>query len=304
VLGALRAGATAVLADSPSPEEVFPLVAAERVTLTTLMPAFLPVWMETAPLFEADLRGVVIEVGGARLEPELATMVEPAIGATLTRWFGTAEGLLCFTRPGQPADRRLTTEGTPLSAGDELRVVDDDGLPVPPGAVGELVVRGPYTIRGYYRAPEYNRHAFTADGCYRTGDLVRFTDEGDLVVVGRSKDVVNRGGEKVPTGEVEGELTAHPGVRDAAVLAVPDRNLGEKTCAFVVPTDGVAPNRDELRAFLLGRGLAEYKVPDRVEQVAALPRTPIGKIDKNALRDRLQHAAVDGEAVVEREAGP
>jgi 2,3-dihydroxybenzoate-AMP ligase len=80
------------------------------------------------------------------------------------------------------------------------------------------------------------------------------------------------------------------------IVREPEKNLGEKTCAFVVPTDGVAPDRDELRAFLLGRGLAEYKVPDRVEQIVALPRTPIGKIDKNALRDRLPHAAADGEA--------
>lgn len=291
VLGALRAGATAVLADSPSPDEVFPLVAAEGVTLTTLMPAFLPVWMETVGLVGADLSRLVIEVGGARLDPDVAQRVEPVLGATLTRWFGTAEGLLCFTRPGLPTRRRVGAEGYPLSAADELRVLGSDDRDVAPGEAGELVVRGPYTIRGYYRAPDYNRTAFTADGFYRTGDLVRFDRDGDLVVTGRIKDVVNRGGEKVPTGEVEAALTAHPGVRDVAVVAILDPNLGEKSCAFVVPTGDSGPDRDELRTFLLGRGLAEYKAPDRVELVAALPWTQLGKVDKNALRDSLAQTA-------------
>jgi 2,3-dihydroxybenzoate-AMP ligase len=287
VLGALRAGGTAVLADSPSPEEVFPLISSERVTLTTLMPVFLPLWTETAPLFGVELSGVVIEVGGARLEPEVAARVEPAIGARLTRWFGTAEGLLSFTRPGDPLEDRVGTEGRPLSPGDEVRVVDDQGADVPPGEVGEMIVQGPYTIRGYYRAPEYNATAFTPEGFYRTGDLVRFTPGGTLVVAGRIKDVVNRGGEKVPTGEVEDELKTHPAVRDAAVLALPDRNLGEKTCAVLVAEAGQVPGRDELREFLISRGLAEYKVPDRVEAVDLLPRTPIGKVDKKALRAAL-----------------
>jgi 2,3-dihydroxybenzoate-AMP ligase len=287
VLGALRAGGTAVLADSPSPEEVFPLISAERVTLTTLMPAFLPLWTETAPLFGVDLSEVVIEVGGARLEPEVAARVEPAIGARLTRWFGTAEGFLSFTRPGDPLEDRVGTEGRPLSPGDEVRVVDEQGVDVPPGEIGEMIVQGPYTIRGYYRAAGYNATAFTPEGFYRTGDLVRFAPGGTLVVAGRIKDVVNRGGEKVPTGEVEDELKTHPGVRDAAVLALPDRNLGEKTCAVLVAEAGQVPSRDELREFLIGRGLAEYKVPDRVEAVDLLPRTPIGKVDKNALRAAL-----------------
>jgi 2,3-dihydroxybenzoate-AMP ligase len=286
ILGALRVGAKAVLAASPAPDEVFPLIAAEGVTLTTLMPAFLPLWMESADLFDVDLSRLVIEVGGAVLPPDLARQVEPALRCTLTRWFGMAEGLLCFTRIDDPAEVRWTTEGRPLSAADEIRVVDGDGLDVPPGGTGELLTRGPYTLRGYYRADAYNARTFTPDGFYRTGDLVRMTGDGNLVVEGRIKDVVNRGGEKVPAAEVEEHLRAHPKVADAAVVAVPDPTLGEKSCAFVIASHQ-PPTLGELREFLTGRGLADFKLPDRLVLTDRFPHTAVGKVHKAALRDTL-----------------
>ncbi|MDM4718667.1 AMP-binding protein [Micromonospora sp. WMMA1363] len=286
VLGALRAGGRAVLAASPAPDEVFPLVSTESVTLTTLMPALLPVWVETAGIFGADLSRLVIEVGGATLSPEVARRVRPATGATLTHWFGMAEGVLCFTRPDDGDEVAATTQGTPLSPADELRVVDDTDRDVAAGEVGELLARGPCTLRGYYAVPEHNRTVFTADGFLRTGDLVRRDTEGRLVVVGRIKDVINRGGEKVSVDEVEAHLLAHPAVRTAAVVPVPDSRLGEKTCAVVVARDA-PPSLAEVRAFLRERGLAEFKLPDWLHVTAALPYTPVGKIDRRALaRDR------------------
>ncbi|MEH1123269.1 (2,3-dihydroxybenzoyl)adenylate synthase [Micromonospora sp. CPCC 206061] len=286
VLGALWAGGRVVLAGSPSPDEVFPLIAREGVTLTTLMPSFLKLWSEMAPVLEADLSGLVVEVGGARLSPQDAALVGPALGCTLTRWFGMAEGVLSFTRLDDSEDVRVTTEGHPLSPADEFRVVDEDDRDVAPGQEGQLLVRGPCTLRGYYRAPEYNARTFTEDGFLRTGDLVRRTPEGRLVVTGRMRDVVNRAGEKVPAEEVEGFLAAHPRVRDAAVVGLPDPVLGERTCAVVVP-EGQPPTLAEVREFLIGQGLAEYKLPDRVETSSVLPRTTLGKLDKRALRAAL-----------------
>jgi 2,3-dihydroxybenzoate-AMP ligase len=285
ILGALLVGGTAVLASSAAPDEAFPLIAREGVTLTTVMPAFLPLWMDTVDLFDVgdQLRRLVVEVGGAPLAPELARQVEPALGCTLTRWFGMAEGLLSFTRVDDPAEVRYATEGRPLSPADEVRIVGADGHDAPPGEVGELLTRGPYTIRGYYRADEYNARVFTPDGFYCTGDLARLSD-GHLVIEGRLRDVVNRGGEKVPSAEVEEHLRAHPAVKDAAVVAVPDRALGEKTCAVVVPAGEQPPTLAGLRDFLAGRGLAGYKLPDRLELTGAFPLTPVGKVDKAALR--------------------
>jgi 2,3-dihydroxybenzoate-AMP ligase len=171
---------------------------------------------------------------------------------------------------------------------------------VPPGEPGELHTRGPYTLRGYFRAAAYNRNAFTADGFYRTGDVVRATPTGHLVVEGRVRDVINRGGEKISAEEVEDHLLAHAGVRNVAVIATPDAVLGERTCAVVVPAEH-PPSLADLAAFLRARGLAEYKIPDRLEVVDALPGTGVGKVDKRALAAAVRARA---EASVLQSADP
>jgi 2,3-dihydroxybenzoate-AMP ligase len=283
VLGTLRAGGTVVLSPTPSPDDAFGLLVAERVTVTTLMPPLLALWTELAPVLEVDLTPVLLQVGGANLAPQVARQVQ-ALGCRLTHWFGMAEGVLCYTRLDDPPEVVAHTQGRPLAAADEYRVVDERGRDVPPGELGELLVRGPCTLRGYYRAPEYNRTAFTPDGFLRTGDLVRITGAGNLVVAGRSKDVINRGGEKIGAAELEEHVAAHPRVRGCAVVPVPDPTLGEKTCAFVVPR-GEPVGLAELREFLTGRGLAGYKLPDRIAYLDTLPRTNLGKIDKQALRE-------------------
>ncbi len=281
-LGALWVGGRAVLASSPAPDEVFPLIAQEKVTLTTLMPAVLSLWTDTAELFNADLSGLTIEVGGAVLAPELGRKVRPALGATLTHWFGMAEGILCFTRRDDGDEVAATTQGTPMCEGDELLIVDEDDKPLPAGETGQLLVRGPCVLRGYYNVEEHNKTVFTADGFLRTGDLAKLTAEGRLVITGRIKDVINRGGEKVSADEVESHLIAHPNVRGAAVLPLADRRLGEKICAVIVAR-GEPPTLAELRELLRQRGLADFKLPDRLEIVESLPQTNVGKIDKRKL---------------------
>lgn len=129
-----------------------------------------------------------------------------------------AEGLLCFTPLDSPQLEVFETQGLPLTEADEIRIVDTDDRPVAPGEVGELLVRGPYTIRGYYRAEEQNLRAFTADGFYRSGDLVRRSPQGHMIVEGRSKEVINRGGEKVPVEEIENLLLSHPYIIDVALV--------------------------------------------------------------------------------------
>lgn len=283
VLGALHAGGTVVVAPSPSPPDAFPLVEREGVTATALVPPLALLWTDAASSAGRDLSSLrLVQVGGAKLAPEVARRVEPALGCRLQQVFGMAEGLVCFTALDDPDEHVVHTQGRPMSPADELRVVDAEGRDVEPGQVGELLTRGPYTIRGYYRAHEHNARAFTPDGFYRTGDLVRFTATGHVVVEGRAKDVINRGGEKVSAEEVEDHLLAHPGVADAAVVGLPDPVLGERTCACLVTR--AAPLRLlDVRAYLRSRGLSEYKLPDRVELVDAFPRTAVGKLDKRAL---------------------
>ncbi|TSC26498.1 (2,3-dihydroxybenzoyl)adenylate synthase [Corallococcus sp. Z5C101001] len=290
VLGAFFAGGTAVMALNPSPEVAFPLIERERVTVTALVPPLTMVWLDSSLAKRHDLSSLqVLQVGGARLSDEAAARVRPTLGCGLQQVFGMAEGLVNYTRLDDPEARIVTTQGRPMSDADELRVVDDDDVPVAPGETGHLLTRGPYTIRGYYKAEAHNAKAFTTDGFYRTGDLVRLTPEGYLVVEGRAKDQINRGGDKVAAEEVENHLLAHPSVSDAAVVAIPDKFLGERTCAVVIPR-GEAPAPSALNAFLRQRGLAAFKIPDRIEFVAAFPQTGVGKVSKKALRDSLRQS--------------
>lgn len=283
LLGALLVGGTVVLTSGVRPDEVFALVRRERVTLTTVVPSVLRLWLDAAERTGTRLPDLLLQVGSAKLDPAWAGRVRDVLGSRLSQWFGIGEGLLTHTRLDDPDEVVAGTEGRPLAAADEIRVVDPDGRPVPAGEVGELLTRGPYTVRGYYRAPERNAESFTEDGFFRTGDLVLVRTDGNLVVVGRLKDVVNRAGEKVPAAEVEEHLLTHPGVLDAAVVGIDDPVLGERAVAFVVPRgDGL--DAAAVKRYLRECGLAVFKVPDRVVPVTGLPRTAVGKVDKVALR--------------------
>ncbi len=287
VLGALYAGGRVVLSRGSSPDEAFPLIERERVTITAVVPPLALVWLDAAESRRSDLSSLrLLQVGGAKFSAEAARKVKPILGCTLQQVFGMAEGLVNYTRPDDPEEIVVNTQGRPMSPYDEIRIVDDEDEEVAPGQVGHLLTRGPYTIRGYYKAEEHNARAFTADGFYRTGDMARMTPEGYLVVEGRAKDQINRGGDKVAAEEVENHLLAHPGVHDAAVVSMPDAYLGERTCAFIVPYLP-APAPAELKAFLRERGLAAYKIPDRVEFLESFPRTGVGKVSKKALRELI-----------------
>ncbi|QWP75264.1 (2,3-dihydroxybenzoyl)adenylate synthase [Lysobacter sp. K5869] len=287
-LGVFHAGGCVVLARHSDPESCFALIQRERVTLTALVPALALAWLESRSRARYDLSSLdCVQIGGAHLAGEVARRVPEAFGCRLQQVFGMAEGLVNYTRGDEPEELILGTQGRPISDDDEIRIVDDEDIDVAPGEVGHLLTRGPYTIRGYYRAEAHNARAFTADGFYRTGDRVRRLPGGHLIVEGRAKDQINRGGEKIAAEEVEGYLLAHPAVFDAALVAMPDRWLGEKTCAFVVLRDAAQATPRELAQCLRERGIAAFKIPDRIEFLAALPRTAVGKIDKKALRARF-----------------
>jgi 2,3-dihydroxybenzoate-AMP ligase len=292
VLGVLHAGGRIVLAPRPDPATVLPLIAVERVTITAVVPPLAHLWLDAVAGMpqKPDLSSLeVLQVGGAKLADTVAARVGPVLGCRLQQVFGMAEGLVNYTRLDDPDAVVLHTQGRPISPDDEVLIVDDDDQPVADGTVGHLLTRGPYTIRGYWRADEHNAVAFTPDGFYRTGDLVRRSEGGYLTVEGRAKDQINRGGEKIAAEEVENHLLTHPSVHDAAVVAVPDPYLGERTCAFVVARPGApAPTLPVLRAYLRDRGLATYKIPDKVRVLDAFPITGVGKVSRRELRAALR----------------
>lgn len=290
--GAFYVGATVVLCPSPSPEVAFPLIEKERVTITGVVPPLALIWLDAAANTAHDLSSLkLFQVGGAKFTPAVAQRVRPTMGTTLQQVFGMAEGLVNYTHLDDPEDRIVNTQGCPISEDDEVLIVDDNGNPVPDGTPGHLLTRGPYTIRGYHNAPEANARAFTADGYYRTGDVVMRTPEGYLVVMGRSTDQINRGGEKVSAEEVEDHLLSHPQVHDAALVAVPDEYLGERSCAFVIPRGDIGREikfKASLKAWVRERGLAAYKVPDQIVLVESFPSTGVGKISRRELRQALR----------------
>jgi mycobactin salicyl-AMP ligase len=284
LLGAMSVGATTVFGADPSPEAAFATIARHRVTVTALVPALATLWAQACdwePQKPTTLR--LLQVGGAKLAAGDARRIREVLTPGLQQVFGMAEGLLCYTRPGDAAALLDTTQGRPMCSHDELRVVDEDGAEA---EEGELLVRGPYTINGYYNAPEANARSFSPDGFYRSGDRVRRLPDGYLEVTGRIKDVIVRGGENIAADELETHLLSHPAIRSAAAIGLPDDFLGEKVCAAVI-LDSTPVTLAQLNGYLGERGVATHVRVDQLAILPALPTTAVGKIDKKALACQL-----------------
>jgi mycobactin salicyl-AMP ligase len=298
VLGAMTAGATVVFGADPSPEAAFATIEQHRVTVTALVPALAKLWAQACdwePVTPTSLR--LLQVGGAKLEPDDARQIRAALTPGLQQVFGMAEGLLNYTRLDDPPELVDQTQGRPLCADDELRIVDADGAPVGHGEEGELLVRGPYTFNGYFcanrdNARRDNARCFDPDGFYRSGDLVRLRDDGYLEVTGRVKDVICRSGETIAAQPLEEQLLSHPAIWSAAAVPVPDPHLGERLCAAVVFA-GSPLSLAELNAHLDERGVAAHARPDMLVAMATLPTTAIGKIDKREIARQIQTGTTD-----------
>lgn len=284
VLGALAWGGTAVIAPDATIDTVARLIEEERVSVISAAVPQIVNWLNAGYPQHRDFSSLrVLMNGGAKLAPELRRRVELRFGCVFQESFGTGEGLLNMTRLDDPAEIRFTSSGRPISPADEIRVVGDNGDDVPDGEAGELICRGPYTIRGYYKAPKKTQAAFTHDGFYRTGDVVRRID-GNLYVEGRLKDIINRGGEKISCEEVENHILSHPKVKNACVVAMPDPKFGEKACAFIIPVEDATIDLNEMNSFLLSREIAKFKLPECLKLVREFPTSPAGKVLRRELR--------------------
>ncbi|ALZ97543.1 2,3-dihydroxybenzoate-AMP ligase [Leclercia adecarboxylata] len=284
-LGIFMAGGCVVLAHDPSATLCFPLIEEHRITVTSLVPPAVSLWLQaiTEGAGNAQLASLqLLQVGGARLSATLADRIPAEMGCQLQQVFGMAEGLVNYTALDDTPERIMNTQGRPMCPDDEVWVADENGNPLPRGEVGRLMTRGPYTFRGYYKNPEHNASAFDANGFYCSGDLIAIDEQGYITVQGREKDQINRGGEKIAAEEVENLLLRHEAVIHAALVSMEDSLLGEKSCAYLVVKQPL--RAVDVRRFLREQGVAEFKLPDRVECLDALPLTPVGKVDKKQLR--------------------
>lgn len=225
--------------------------------------------------------------GGAAVPPALIDKANRHfVNCRAFRVFGSSE---CpMVTQGCLDDMHLAARSDGRVTDWDVKVVDGAGQPVPPGTEGEILARGPSLFRGY-TDPAATREAFDAQGYFRTGDLGTVTADGVLTVTGRKKDIIIRGGENLSAKEIEDALHTHAAIREAAVVAMPHARLGEGVCAYVIPaTAGQVPALPEITAFLLERGLARQKCPDRIEAVEDLPRTASGKVQKHVLRAMIR----------------
>jgi 2,3-dihydroxybenzoate-AMP ligase len=293
VMGTLLANGTAVLLDSAAPDEVLAAIERERVTCMPGVPALYITLTERQQVAPRDLSSLKqILAGGAKFLPTSAKRALEVFGCRVQQVLGMAEGFITTTRLSDAEPVVLETVGVPVSPHDELRIVDEDGKDVATGEAGELLVRGPYTIRGYYKAADHNRRAFTEDGFYRTGDMLRRDSLARLVVAGRVKDMVNRAGEKVSAEEIENLVIDHPKISAAALVPMSDPLVGERGCLFVVCEPGMTLGLSDIVIHLEGKRVAKFKFPERLEVVESFPTTAVGKIAKKALRERIERTLI------------
>jgi cyclohexanecarboxylate-CoA ligase len=225
---------------------------------------------------------------GAAVPRALARRATATLRAAVCGAFGTTEGCLAtLSSPSDPPEKAWGADGRPLRS-IRLRIRDDAGRVLAPGEEGHFETHSPTMFEGYLDHPDWTAAAYTPDGWYRTGDLALIDQDGFLHVTGRVKDVINRGGEKIPVAEIEQLLHQHGAVKEVAIVAMPDPRLGERPCAFIVPRAGATLDFLSMQRFLDERRVAKTYWPERLEVLEALPRTPSGKIQKFLLRERAK----------------
>ncbi|MFN7986394.1 MAG: AMP-binding protein [Thermoanaerobaculia bacterium] len=280
----LAAGGTVVLHSGFDPAEIWATVAKERCTVVLGVPTIWKLLLEHPSFEGAELSSIRWLISGGAPLPLYLIEAYQARGIVFKQGYGLTEvGVNCFSMSVEESVAKKGSIGRPLMM-TEAKLVDEAGVEVPVGEVGELWLRGPHVSKGYWRNPAATAAALDDDGYFHTGDLARKDADGFFTIAGRRKDMLISGGVNVYPAEVEGELLLHPAVMDAALVGVPDPTWGEVGVAFIVLRPGENATKGELLAFGESR-LARYKLPKDVVFVEALPRTAYGKVVKGELRD-------------------
>ncbi|MFF4055508.1 class I adenylate-forming enzyme family protein [Streptomyces sp. NPDC001668] len=282
ILVPLLAGASVAIADRFRPETFFDVVERERPTFFSAVPTIYSMLAALPDDVRPDTSSLRFGVcGAAPASAELLTRFETRYGFPLVEGYGLSEGTCGSTINPVAGPRRAGTVGLPFP-GQEIRIVDAAGVEVAPGVDGEVLVRGANVMRGYLGRPDETAKAIV-DGWLHTGDVGHLDADGYLTLVGRSKDMIIRGGENIYPKEIEDVLTGDPSVLEAAVIGVPDEKWGEVVVAYVQPRPGSDVDSEALKA-LCTRSLTGYKRPTAFFVVEAIPKNAVGKIDKTSLR--------------------
>ena len=283
----VMAGARAVLLDQFSARAALELIQRERVTYIPTAPASIIAMLNEPELARFDLRSLrVIITGGASCPIETIREFRARMHGHLIELYGMLEtGFHTYTRLDDDPEAVTGTVGT-VSSGLGLRLIDESGRDVAAGAEGEIAALGASVHLGYHKNPTANAELFTADGWFRTGDLGQFDHAGNVKIVGRLKEMINRGGKKFFPREIEEILYTHPKILHAAIVGIPDPRLGERNCLCVIPRTGQTLTLDEVVGYLKD-SVATYKLPEAIEIFDELPFTPTGKIQRHVLARRV-----------------
>ncbi|MBI2952985.1 MAG: AMP-binding protein [Chloroflexi bacterium] len=279
---------TAVLTDVFEPQHALQSIEREKVTHLMATPAHIITMLRDPSVSEYDYSSLrSIFYGSAPCPTEIIMEAKARFKANVVTVYNSTEvAIVTLTSENDPPEVTARTVGKPVP-GMAVRIVDEYSRDVGTGEEGEIMVKGPGVMGGYYSKPELDSKAFDAEGWFRMGDLGLIDDDGNLRITGRKKDIIIRGGQNISAREVEDLLYGHPKVRDAAVVAMPDARLGEKSCAYVVPRPGESVTLEEIVQFLLSKEIAKFKLPERLELIERLPVNAMGKVQKFVLRQDI-----------------
>lgn len=293
-----EAAAKIVIMERYETEEALSLIEKERVTVVCVVPAQLAMIVQHPNLGKYDLSSVRLwRCGGAPLPYQLGLEIEEKLQGVIVNEFGSVDsGTQVINSPDAPQEVRLLTVGKPLD-GHKVKIADENGHELIKGEVGEIWLGGPVISSGYYRDPETTWQSWTKNGWFKTGDLGKLDDHDNLVVVGRKKDMIIRGGQNIYPVEIENILLTHPKVANVAIVGMADPIMGERACAYIVLKPGQMFTFEEMVSYLKSKDIVAYKFPERIEIIDELPVVGDKKIDKKLLRQQIaQKLKAEGNA--------
>jgi len=289
-LGSVITMGSIVMLDNTEAQAICETIEREKVTAVIWVPTLAQrlVQYEEREKFDLSTLKKMHSAGGAA-HPGLVEAVFDCLGVRFFNGYGATEGMTTITRPTDEVRTVCTTVGRPTCPGDIYKVVDSQGRTLPPGAQGELLVKGPSVFSGYYNNPQENARVFDADGFFHTGDVAKIDEEGYITLTGRIKEMINRGGESISATVIEDLISRHPQVAAVAVIPMPDPVMGERVCAYIQPKAGAQLTFETVITFLKEEQKASVlELPERIEFVESMPYTAAFKLDKNALRRDIE----------------
>ncbi len=287
-LGSVLTLGKIIFLGSTANEGICTTIETEKVSNIVWVPALAQRLVDYKELDRYDLSSLKkMHSAGAASHPDLVKKVIQKLGMTFYNGYGATEGMTTITRANDDLDTICSTVGRPTCPYDTYQVIDFDENLMPANCQGELVIKGPGVFTGYYNNSEENQAAFTRDGFFKTGDVAAIDEKGYIRITGRIKEMINRGGECISCIEIEELIFKHPQVAAVATVPMPDRDLGERACAYIQPEKGAKLTFDEIISFLKSQKASVLQLPERIEFIDQMPLTAAQKLDKKALMEDI-----------------